>query len=89
MSNPSQTSIDFDALTKELRETIPRRASQTEDAFIRLLPAIRDALDRKVTRKALLCVLAKNGLKISPAKFKGLMEKHEQLATVIQGGVAA
>lgn len=73
MSTASQQPIDFDALTAELRETKPGRASQTEEAFERMLPEIRSALERKVTRKVLLAVLAKHRLKLGPVKFKVLL----------------
>ncbi|WP_127803894.1 hypothetical protein [Hydrogenophaga sp. NH-16] len=89
MSTDSQQPIDCDALTAELRETKPGRASQTEGAFVRMLPEIRSALERNVTRKVLLAVLAKHGLKLSPVKFKALMEKHGQPSTEINGEVTA
>lgn len=47
---------------------------QVADKFALLYPKILELRGRKVTQKAILEVLAANGLKLHPARFKELMD---------------
>ena len=55
---------------KALQPNVQHRKNQL---FGLLYPTIVEMLDRKVTQKAILEVLASEGLKLHPARFKELM----------------
>lgn len=52
----------------------PHRNDVKGAKFAELYPNVRDALKRKVAKRALIDKLAEHGLKLSPAKFNQLLK---------------
>lgn len=64
-----------DELERALLEAKPKRPKFQKKRFLELLPTIKQAMGRGVSQKQILEILAQHGLKLSPAKFKRMMEE--------------
>jgi hypothetical protein len=62
-----------------LRTLKPNRQRQTSELFSELYPVIAELLRSKVTQKAIIEQLAKDGLKLHPARFKELLAQEAKL----------
>jgi hypothetical protein len=51
----------------------PNRRQMKASAFTAAYPAIRRAINRGVTQKAILKLLAEAGIKLHPARYKAMM----------------
>ncbi|WP_374408817.1 hypothetical protein [Hydrogenophaga sp.] len=67
--------INFEGIAAALKEAEPTKKASRTEAFNRLLPDVEDAILRNIPHKRILEVLAKNGLKLSAATFKKLLDE--------------
>lgn len=65
--------IDFDEIFAALETASPTKKTIRKEAFTRLLPTIESAISRNVPHRQILDILAQNGLKLSAATFKKLL----------------
>lgn len=72
--NRSHQAIDTSAINAALKALKPRKQAATDMIFAEVYPGIREALDRKVPKKALISALKEHGLSLSPAKFNALLD---------------
>lgn len=70
----SPQSVDTAAISVALRSLQPRQKTATEMHFAKVYEDIREALDRKVPKNALISALKEHGLTLSPAKFNALLQ---------------
>lgn len=76
MPEHTQNDFDIDKVRAALRAIPSRRRDQTETRLKELAADILESLNSHKTRKAIREALAKNGLKVSPTKFKIFLETH-------------
>lgn len=69
----NQQIIDTHAMVTSLGALQPSEERSRADTIAELYPAIRHAMSRGVTAKAIMADLQRNGLKLHPARFKELM----------------
>lgn len=74
-ASSNQTDLDTTAraAVDKLKALQPNVQHRKNQLFGLLYPTIVEMLDRKVTQKAILEVLASEGLKLHPARFKELI----------------
>lgn len=65
---------DIATIAAALEVLQPRRSDVKAAKFADLYPHVRDALNRKVAKRALIDKLAEHGLELSPAKFNELLK---------------
>lgn len=75
MTPVTAVEIDFEGISAALKEAEPTKKASRTDAFKKLLPDIENAISRNIPSKRILAVLAQNGLKLSAATFKKLLEE--------------
>lgn len=66
----------IETIREQLLQLKPKAAHGKEQTFAGLYEDIRRMLDEKVTQRDILQLLAEHGLKLSPTRFKELMQKH-------------
>jgi len=66
----------IETIREQLLQLKPKAAHGKEQTFAGLYEDIRRMLDEKVTQREILQLLAEHGLKLSPTRFKELMQKH-------------
>jgi|JI8StandDraft_2_1071088.scaffolds.fasta_scaffold64622_1 hypothetical protein len=66
----------IETIREQLLQLKPKAAHDKERMFAGLYEDIRRMLDEKVTQRDILQLLAEHGLKLSPTRFKELMQKH-------------
>lgn len=76
MPEHTQNDFDIDKVRAALRAIPGRRRDQTEIRLKELTADILESLKSHKTRKAIREALAKNGLKVSPTKFKAYLDVH-------------
>ena len=69
----SSQSVDTAAISAAIRSLQPRQKTATEMHFAEVYQDVREALERKVPKNALISALKKHGLTLSPAKFNDLL----------------
>lgn len=67
--------INFEGIAAALKVAEPTKKASRTEAFNRLLPDVEDAILRNIPHKRILEVLAQNGLKLSAATFKKLLDE--------------
>lgn len=76
MPEHAQNDFDIDKVRAALRALPGRRQDQTEIRLKELAADILESLKSHKSRKAIREALAKNGIKVSPTKFKSFLETH-------------
>lgn len=92
--NVSTTALDepFDTgLLARIDALEPNQRQMKASAFTAAYPAIRRAIDRGVTQKAVLKLLADAGIKLHPARYKAMMveEANRSNSTPLADSLAA
>lgn len=82
MTNLKVTPMTLDeqldnALLAKIDALEPNRKQIKASAFTAAYPAIRRAIDRGVTQKAILKLLAEAGIKLHPARYKAMLAEEE------------
>jgi hypothetical protein len=68
-----------DPIILALEALLPGKRCQKSELFSRAFPGILSAIARKVPQKEILAVLATNGLKLHPVRYRELLEMERKL----------